>query len=113
MYRLDGDQKKQAREALAERLTRMTADTLRTMLKGEDTELRRGAALACAMKDDKSHVPDLIEKLADADDLVVRAAKAGLKSLTAQDFGPPAAASESQKQAAIVAWKDWWAKQKK
>jgi HEAT repeat protein len=113
VHRLDGDRKRQARDALAERLTRMTADTLRTMLKGEDAELRRGAALACAMKDDKTHVPDLIDRITDADDLVVRAAKAGLKSLTAQDFGPQPGATEAQKKTAADAWKAWWAKQKK
>ncbi|HUR53654.1 MAG TPA: hypothetical protein VMZ71_05965, partial [Gemmataceae bacterium] len=67
VYRLDGDRKKQAREALAERLTRMTAATLRTMMASEDAELRRGAVLACAMKDDKSHVPDLIDRLTDSE----------------------------------------------
>src|SRR5206468_2711780 len=81
-----GDRKKQAREALAERLCRMSAATLRAMLKAEEAELRRAAALACAMKDDKAHVPDLIDALADADDGVSRAAKAGLKSLTGKDF---------------------------
>jgi hypothetical protein len=113
IHRLDGDQKKQARDALAERLTRMTADTLRGMLKAEDAELRRGATLACAMKDDKVHVPDLIDRLTDDEELVVRAAKAGLKSLTNQDLGPAAGATKAQRQAAATAWRQWWDKQKK
>jgi hypothetical protein len=110
---LQGDRKKAAREALAERLCRMTPATLREMLKADDAELRRGAALACAMKDDKDHVPDLIAVLTDEDDSVTRAAKAGLKSLTGQDFGPPAVASPGQKALAASAWREWYAKEKK
>ena len=108
----DGGRKKQVREALAERLCRMNAATLRTMLKAEEVELRRAAALACAMKDDKTHIPDLINALTDADDDVVRAAKAGLKSLTGKDFGP-ASMSAGQKALAVSAWKEWYAKEKK
>jgi hypothetical protein len=112
IHRLDGEKKKQTREALAERLTRMTPDTLRAMLKSDDPELRRGAALACAMKDDRAHVPDLIDRLTDDEELVVRAAKAGLKSLTGQDFGPAPGATRAQRQAAATAWRQWLAKQK-
>jgi hypothetical protein len=108
-----GDRKKQARAALAERLCRMTPDTLRAMMKAEQAELRRAAALACAMKDDKSHVADLVELIADPDTSVTLAAKAGLKSLPGQDLGPPATASPGQKALAATAWKEWYAKQKK
>jgi hypothetical protein len=108
----DGDRRKEAREALAERLCRMTPATLRGMLKADDMELRRAAALACAMKDDKDHIPDLIAALEDNDDAVVRAAKAGLKSLSGKDFGPPAGASAAQRTQAISAWKAWYTKQK-
>lgn len=97
----DGDRKKEAREALAERLCRMTPATLRTMLQATEGELRRGAALACAMKDDKAHIPDLVAAMSDADETVVRAAKAGLKSLTGKDF------------ATAAEWRDWLAKEKK
>ncbi len=106
----DGDRKKQARAALAERLCRMTAGTLRGMLKADEAELRRAAALACAMKDDKGHVADLVGALEDRDEGVWRAAKAGLKSLTGQDLGP---ATEADKPAAVRAWREWLAKQKK
>lgn len=108
-----GDRKKQAREALAERLCRMNPATLRAMMKEEQPELRRAAALACAMKDDKQHVPDLIELITDPNDSVTLAAKAGLKSLTGKDFGPPATASAGQKALAATAWKEWYEKQKK
>ncbi|MDY3557211.1 HEAT repeat domain-containing protein [Gemmata sp. JC717] len=108
-----GDRKAAAREALTERLCRMNAATLRTMLKANEPELRRSAALACAMKDDKDHIPDLIAAITDADDAVTRAAKAGLKSLTGKDFGPPAVPTAEQKTAAATAWREWYVKEKK
>ena len=111
--KLNADRQTQAREALAERLTRMTAKTLRTMLHETDVELRRGAALACAMKDDKTHIPDLIDRITDSSDLVVRAARAGLKSLTQQDFGPPLNADEAAKAKAVAEWNKWYLTQAK
>jgi hypothetical protein len=111
--RLDADRRREAREALAERLCRMTAATLRGMAKDEDPELRRGAVLAMAMKDDRDHVPDLVAALGDDEDLVIRAARAGLKSLTGEDFGPPTNATAGDKLLAATAWKEWAAKQKK
>jgi hypothetical protein len=109
--RLSGDSKSKARNALAERLTRMTAGTLRAELKDDDPEIRRAASLACAMKDDKSHVPDLIPLLDDPEPLVGRAAHAALKSLTNQDFGPAKDASAKERTQAIEAWKGWWGNQ--
>ena len=111
--RLSGDSKTKARDALAERFTRMTAVTLRAELKEDDPEIRRAAALACAMKDDKSHVPDLIPLLDDPEPLVARAAYAALKSLSNQDFGPAKDASAKDRTQAIEAWKAWWAKQER
>jgi hypothetical protein len=105
--RLDGDRRGAVREALAERLTRMTAATLREMAKNDETELRRAAVLAMAMKDDKDHLPDLVAALADGEEAVVRAARAGLKSLTGEDFGPAPDATPAQRAAAIRAWADW------
>src|SRR5205085_2300872 len=67
--RLSGEAKSKARDTLAERFTRMTAETLRAELKDDDPEIRRAASLACAMKDDKSHVPDLIPLLDDSEPL--------------------------------------------
>jgi hypothetical protein len=110
--RLDGDRRRLAREALAERLARMTANTLRSLAKDEDPEMRRGAVLAMAMKDEKTHVSDLIAALQDDEEIVVRAAKAGLKSLAGQDFGPGVNASAGEKKLAVAAWNDWLAKQK-
>jgi hypothetical protein len=108
--KLDGEPKKRAREALAERLTRMTAATLGDKLADDDLEVRRAAALASAMKEEKAHVPRLIALLDDPETPVARAAYAALKSLTGQDFGPAAEATRDEKAKAVAAWKDWWAK---
>lgn len=110
--KLDGGRKKQARDALADRLTRMTAATLRKMLTDPDPELRRAACLACAMKDDKAHVPDLIDRVTDPSDLVVRAARAGLKSLTGKDHGPDPGAPDEKKVEAAAEWRAWYVSQK-
>lgn len=111
--RLSGEGKTKARDALAERFTRMTAETLRSELKDDDPEIRRAASLACAMKDDKKHVPDLIPLLGDSEPLVARAAHAALKSLSNQDFGPAKDAAPKERAEAIEGWKTWWAKQEK
>ncbi len=110
--KLEAERLKSAREALAERLTRMTGETLRTMVQDKDSELRRAAVLAMAMKDDKTHLPDLIAALLDDEEIVVRAAKAGLKSLTSQDFGPAAGANLADRTTAAKAWLEWLRKQR-
>jgi HEAT repeat protein len=109
-HKLTGEGQKEARAALAQRLTRMKAVTLRTMLQDDDAEIRRAAAYACAMKDDRTHVPDLIPLLNDGDPIVCLAGRTALKNLTRQDFGPEADAKPGDKARAILAWKDWWNK---
>jgi hypothetical protein len=109
--RLEGEARRKAREALAERMTRMSDKTLGSYLQDEDPELRRAAALAFAMKESKEHVPDLIRLLSDPEPLVERAAHAALKSLTGQDLGPAAGADRAERARAIAAWKVWWDKQ--
>lgn len=113
IHRLDGDRKKEARDALADRLFRMTPDTLKALVTSPDPEVRRGAVLAAAMRDDPALVPELIGRVADPDELVVRAARAGLKSLTGQDHGPTAGATPADRQRAADAWRAWWATQKR
>lgn len=106
---LEGKRQYQAREALADRLTRMTPDTLKRYLTDRDAELRRAACLACAMKEEKALVRELIERVTDIDDAVVRTAKASLQSLTGQNFGPPPGATDEQKGKALEAWLIWYA----
>jgi uncharacterized protein (TIGR03067 family) len=109
---LTGTTKTKARDALAERMARMTASTLVDKLQDTELEIRRAAALACAMKEEKKLIPNLIGLLEDPERPVVRAAHVALKALTGQDFGPEADASRAERATAIAAWKSWWTKQK-
>jgi HEAT repeat protein len=95
---LKGAEKEKARELLAERLTRMTADTLRDKLADDDAEVRHAAVAACARKGDRSLVPDLIALLDGPEPLTARLAEESLDELTGQHFPHPAA------------WKAWWRK---
>ncbi len=110
--KLTGADQLQVREALARRLTRMTATTLRNMLADENREIRQAAATACGLKADNQFVPDLVDLLTDKDALVVEAAHTSLKSLTGKDFGPAPNATSSDKTRAIFAWRNWLKTQK-
>lgn len=110
--RLTGEKQTNARDALAERLTRMTAATLTDKLRDDDPEVRRAAALACAMKELNTHVPDLIPLLEDSAAIVPPAARAALKSLTNKDFGPVASDDPDGQARVAAAWKEWWRKHK-
>jgi hypothetical protein len=106
--KLDGEARKKAREALAERMSRMTSATLGVKLEDDDPEVRRAAALAVAMKEDRTHVGRLIELLDDKETTVIRAAHAALKSLSNDDLGPAADASREKRKEAMAAWRAWW-----
>jgi hypothetical protein len=105
---LRGESKTQARDALAERLSRMKPITLQDKLKDKDSEIRRAAALASAMKEEKSLIPALIDLLGDGEHRVSRAAHAALKALTKEDFGPADGASKDAQSDAIDRWREWW-----
>jgi hypothetical protein len=109
--RLTGTAKARARDALTDRLARMTSRTLEDKLGDDNLEVRRAAALACCMKDDRGQIPRLIALLEDGETPVARAAHAALKGLTKEDFGPAADASGAEVARAVAAWKDWWSRQ--
>ena len=96
---LKGKFQERARQALVERLTRMTAKTLRDKFRDEDAEVRRAAVAASQRREKKELVPDLIGLLADPEPLTARAAEAALKDLTGQEHP------------SLAAWQDWWQKQ--
>jgi len=110
--KLQGDAQTEARRALVERLTRLTAGTLAQYLESDDAELRRAAALALAAKEDTSQVPKLIALLEDREPLAARAAHAALKALAGQDFGPAKDASDAERAEAVKKWRQWWEKHK-
>ncbi|QEL15683.1 hypothetical protein [Limnoglobus roseus] len=101
----------EARAALADRLTRMTAATLKAMLADRDAELRRAACLAVAMKDEKSLTLDLIDRVTDIDDIVVRATRASLKAMFNKDLGPPTGSNDERKRIALDEWKSWYTRE--
>jgi hypothetical protein len=108
---LKGPNAVKARDALAERLARMTPSTLRDKLHEDNVEIRRAAALACAMKEDKSFIPDLINLLEDPQRLVSYAAHAALRDLSGKDFGPAPTANPTDRAGAVAKWKEWWKNQ--
>jgi hypothetical protein len=93
--RLPGAWRGRARDALAARLTRMTANTLRDKLRQDDAETRRAAARAALRKKDGSLSPELISLLEDRDPDVAREAQRSLEGLTGKKFATPAA------------WREW------
>jgi hypothetical protein len=111
--KLEGDAHRKARQALANRLTRMKDETLQEYFQDEDPEIRRAAAIAAGQKDSKALVLYLISLLRDPETSVVRAAHASLKSLTEKDFGPPATATREERDQAVQKWIGWWNKQGK
>jgi hypothetical protein len=113
--KLDGETLTQVRDALAQRLTRMKIETLNEMMRDRDREIRRGAALAVASKG-KERLPEfapvLVRLIADDETIVVQAARASLKSVSGQDFGPEPGANAADRSKAVLAWRTWWDKQK-
>lgn len=115
--KLTGDNQTRVRDALAQRLTRMTSNTLNELMRDRDRELRRAAALATAAKGKDrfaEFADNLILLIADDDAAVVQAARVSLKALTDQDFGPEAASANGDRgKAAAAAWRAWWEGRKK
>lgn len=108
---LSSEAKTEARQALADRLARLKMANLAAYLTDDDAELRRAAALACALKEDRTQVGKLIDLLNDSETSVQRAAYAALKELTKQDFGPARDAAAMEREEATAAWRAWWKKQ--
>ena len=102
------DQRGPIREALAERLARMTPATLRARLGDEEAEYRRAATRALASRADRAAVPWLIPLLDDTEPAVAQAAHAALKSLTNQDLGPAPEADRADRVLSMAAWLGWW-----
>lgn len=114
--KLSGDAQAQVRDALAQRLTRMSATTLNEMMKDRDRELRRAAALATGSKGKErvgEYATGLIRLIGDDEPMVVQAARASLKALSGQDHGPAAGSDPADRAKALVAWRAWWDGQKK
>jgi hypothetical protein len=98
----------QLRGVLAGRLSKLSATALEHSLKDGDAEIRRAATAACALRNDKAHVPALAATLKDREPAVSQAAHAALRELTGQDLGPPPGADAARIESAVAAWLRWW-----
>jgi hypothetical protein len=111
-----GEKQSLAREALVERLKRMTANTLIDCMGYTDRELRRAAALAAGSKKGTDRLVPLckalIGRVGDHDAFVAQAARTSLKALADQDFGPEEGASAADRTKAVLAWQKWLESQK-
>jgi hypothetical protein len=108
---MSGESQRKAKEALAERLTRMKDTTLEKYLGDEVLEIRIAAARASALKGSKALIPRLVPLLRDTRGGVAEAAHQALKELTGQDFGPKVNASREERVEASRQWTEWWNKQ--
>jgi hypothetical protein len=104
---LKGDERREVRKALAERMARMTEATLGGYLEDDLAEVRRAAVLGVAMRDSKAHLPRMIDMLEDPDPAVVPAVVAALRSLSGKDFGPNLNAAQDERDEAIARWREW------
>jgi hypothetical protein len=104
---LQGDLRERARQALAQRFSRMKATTLRDKMHEDDPEGRRAAAVACILKTAVENTEDLIDLLNDPEPAVVQAAHEALQKLTTVDHGPAPGATARQRRDAVRAWRDW------
>ncbi|HET6880334.1 MAG TPA: hypothetical protein VFI31_09275 [Pirellulales bacterium] len=95
-----------ARALLAQRLTRMTDDTLRAMLKGDDREVRAAAAYAVGYKGSPLY-HELVETMKDRDATVALNAQQSLIKLSGEDLGPAEGASYAERFAASKRWRLW------
>jgi hypothetical protein len=105
------DLRDKARQALADREGRMQAEAIGRDLGNGNAEIRRAAALACALTEAKQFIPQLIGLLDDRDPDVTRAARVALRALTSQDFGPASNADAADRKRAVDKWQEWWKKQ--
>jgi hypothetical protein len=105
---LTGDVQKLARKVLADRMHSLPLKELRERLHDKDPEIRRGAARASGLREDKAIVPGLIDLLDDPDAEVGKQALQALRQITTHDFGPRPGADREQRMQAITAWREWW-----
>ncbi|MFL5242063.1 MAG: HEAT repeat domain-containing protein [Gemmataceae bacterium] len=79
--KLPKDFQDKARQALAQRLSMMTAETLRDKLADDDEEMRKAAIEACVMKGDAALASDLSELLEDPSPIIAGLASDAIKAL--------------------------------
>jgi hypothetical protein len=95
-----------ARGLLAQRLVRMTDETLKTMLADENVEIRAAAASAAGYKGSPL-CPELAKAVADKNPLVAANAHQSLVKLSGEDLGPADGAKFAERFTASKRWTRW------
>lgn len=104
--RVSEDMKPAVRGLLANRLTRMTQETLRAKLSDPNPEIRAAAALAIGYKGCPLY-KDLAAVLRDRSLLAATNAHSVLVKMLGVDHGPAAGASGAEWYTASKAWEEW------
>lgn len=104
--KLKTEVQKLARGTLAERLFCLSADALRERLASGEAEIRRAAVKVCGQRKLKDLAPELIVLIEDAEPAVANRAHEVLVQFAGKDFGPRAA-TDTERQRAIAAWREW------
>jgi hypothetical protein len=105
--RLNGNERRKLREALAARMARMSDGTLRGYLEDDSAEIRRAAVLGVAMRASMAHLSRMIDMLEDPDPAVVVAVVAALRSLSGKEYGPELNATQEEHKKAVNQWRQW------
>jgi hypothetical protein len=111
--KLTGDLQKLGRKVLADRMQCLPLKELKERLRDKDPEMRRAAARASGLREEKALVPDMIDLLEDAVADVANQAQLALQQITTHDFGPRPGADRDQRLQAIAAWREWWDQQER
>jgi hypothetical protein len=107
----DGDVQKVARDGLVNSLSRLGATDLAENLKDSRPEVRAAAARVVGAKGLRL-VDEVIDLLRDDDKMVADAAHDALVRLNrGRDLGPAHNAGDSERDAAVKKWREWWARQ--
>jgi hypothetical protein len=106
---LDGDEKKQAQEALYMRMCRMKSKTLRNkIVVNDDMEVQRAAIRAIESEEKPELIPDLIELITHSDPITRTFTNRALKSLTKENINLPIFADSGTRSRVQSQWRQWW-----
>jgi hypothetical protein len=104
----DGEVQKVARDGLVSSLSRLSATDLAENLKDSRAEVRAAAARVVGAKGLRL-VDEVIDLLKDEDKTVADAAHEALVRLNrGRDLGPGRNAGDSERDAAVKKWREWW-----
>jgi hypothetical protein len=108
----DAEVGKLSKDLLAKNLQRQTPDVLKSLLKYDQREARIAALQAIGARKLR-HGAEVIALLQDSDAEVLQAARRALVQISGGvDHGPGPEAGSSERDLAVMRWREWWSKQK-